>query len=368
MVRKTHEQFIKEVYDLVKDEYTILEEYVKSSQPILIKHNKCNNTYKVRPSDFLSHGNRCPYCSNNRKKTINDFKNEIFKIVGNEYEVISENYTNNKEPILIKHNKCGYSYKVAPVDFISHNHRCPYCNGGSKSKEVFLKKMENYKDFKIISDFKTENDEVVMRHLVCNNDFLTKPNLFFKRKCKCPICDNNKKTHEEFIKEISKIVSLEEYIPISIYKGYREDFEFKHTKCNRTYKVKPYRFLQGDRCPYCKRSKGEEKIINWLESNNYLYEQQFSFNDLYYKTKSHPLTFDIRILCENPNDYILIEYDGEFHESNKFSNDSLINQQKRDKLKDDYCKSRENIDFYRINYRDYENIETILENIFNNYI
>ena len=34
-------------------------------------------------------------------KQINDFKNEIFKIVGNEYEVISENYTNNKEPILI---------------------------------------------------------------------------------------------------------------------------------------------------------------------------------------------------------------------------------------------------------------------------
>ena len=134
MVRKTHEQFIKEVYDLVKDEYTIIEKYVKSSQPILIKHNKCNNTYKVRPSDFLSHGNRCPYCSNNRKKTINDFKNEIFKIVGNEYEVISENYTNNKEPILIKHNKCGYLYKVSPVDFISHGHRCPYCNGGSKSK------------------------------------------------------------------------------------------------------------------------------------------------------------------------------------------------------------------------------------------
>jgi len=54
------------------------------------------------------------------------------------------------------------------------------------------------------------------------------------------------------------------------------------------------------------------------------------------------LKFDVRILCEDPNDFILIEYDGEFHEKNIYENE-LEKQQLRDKLKDDYCNSHDNI-------------------------
>lgn len=69
--RKTNEEFKQEVYNLVKDEYTFLENYVNSKAKIKVKHNKCGNIYEVQPSNFLK-GTRCPYCAGLvKKKQIN---------------------------------------------------------------------------------------------------------------------------------------------------------------------------------------------------------------------------------------------------------------------------------------------------------
>ena len=368
MKRLTQEEFINRIFNKVGNEYTVLGNYKNNKTKIKMKHNICNNTWEVAPNDFLK-GTRCPYCANNQLKTIERFKKEVYELVKDEYIVLSDKYINNKTPLLMKHSLCGFEFNIQPNDFLSHNHRCPYCKGGSykNNKKIFYKKMENYKEFKIIGNYINDNTEIKLNHINCNTIFKIKPNLFFKKKCKCPTCDNNKKTHKEFINEISKLVDLNEYIPLSIYESYNMDFKFKHTKCNNIYTVKPYRFLNGDRCPYCKRSKGEERIIKWLKDNNIEYEQYVTFKDLFYKSKNHPLTFDIRILCENPNDYILIEYDGEFHERNVFSKENLKNQQIRDSIKDEYCKNHDNIDFYRINYKDFNNIESIMENIISKY-
>ena len=72
--RKTNEQFLKEVFELVGDEYTFLDEYEKSNTKILVRHNcnKCDNyEYMVRPTDFRS-GYRCPKCAGCIKKTDDD--------------------------------------------------------------------------------------------------------------------------------------------------------------------------------------------------------------------------------------------------------------------------------------------------------
>ena len=57
-----------------------------------------------------------------------------------------------------------------------------------------------------------------------------------------------------------------------------------------------------------------------------------------------------------------IEYDGEYHylESTRNSKKKLKLQQKRDKIKTDYCKQN-NIELLRIPYWEKENIEEILE-------
>lgn len=60
--RKTNEEFLKEVYDLVGEEYTPLENYKLSATKILFEHNKCNEKFMARPSEFLKRA-ICPICS-----------------------------------------------------------------------------------------------------------------------------------------------------------------------------------------------------------------------------------------------------------------------------------------------------------------
>ncbi len=122
--RKTSEDFKKEVFDLVGSEYVFLDSYVNTRTKLRVKHNKCGNVYEVRPNNFL-HGNRCPYCS--RRKADSQFKQDVFSLVNNDYTFL-DTYVNNHTKLRVKHSKCGNIYEVRPTDFLDHHARCPYCN------------------------------------------------------------------------------------------------------------------------------------------------------------------------------------------------------------------------------------------------
>ena len=82
-LKKNTDIFKKEVYTLEKDNYSVLGEYIDCKTPIKIRHNceKCNNLeFYIRPSDFTSHGNRCPICKGSKgERKISNFliKNNI---------------------------------------------------------------------------------------------------------------------------------------------------------------------------------------------------------------------------------------------------------------------------------------------------
>jgi very-short-patch-repair endonuclease/phage FluMu protein Com len=234
---KTTEEFKQEVFDLVGNEYSVLEPYIKGNIKIKMKHNKCGNEYYVRPNSFLG-GNRCPKCKDlNRTKTDEQFKKEVFDLVGEEYSVLGE-YEGANKKIKMRHNKCGYEWEVKPANF-----------------------------------------------------------------------------------------------------------------------------LQGSRCPYCKASKGEEKIAKYLTKFGIKFETQKTFKDLKDKIL---LRFDFYI----PNKNLLIEYDGIQHfepvDFGGINNEEIVkenfkNQQIRDKMKNEYCKEN-GIKLLRIKYTDFKNIKKILKN------
>jgi len=60
----TNEEFLTKVNDLVKDTYTVLNEYKNTETKLTFKHKKCNRTFDMTPHHFLA-GQRCPYCKNN---------------------------------------------------------------------------------------------------------------------------------------------------------------------------------------------------------------------------------------------------------------------------------------------------------------
>lgn len=131
---KSNSDFLAEVRDLVGDEYKFLEEYKGNKLKIMVSHQKCNYTYPVAPSKFLS-GRRCPNCNGGISKTNEDFIKEVYSLVGDEYSVVGE-YVNSQTHIAIIHNFCGEQYDVFPNNFVKKNNptRCAYCYGNKKYK------------------------------------------------------------------------------------------------------------------------------------------------------------------------------------------------------------------------------------------
>lgn len=112
----------------------------------------------------------------------------------------------------------------------------------------------------------------------------------------------------------------------------------------------PKSHLHGSGCPKCKTSKGELLVEKILEKHNIEYINQKTFDDCKDKIL---LRFDKYI----PSYNLCIEYDGLHHFQpvifGKMSkNESYKNfkeTQKRDKIKNNYCKNQ-NIPILRIKY------------------
>lgn len=144
--KKSTQQFKAEVCDLVGDEYTVLCEYKGARIKIKMKHNKCDYEYKVEPNAFL-HGRRCPKCSSkanvkHRTKTNQEFKQEVYNLVGDEYKLVSK-YYNAKTKVKLLHKKCGKNYSVRPNDFIHNHNRCN-CESNYKNENKIANYLDNY--------------------------------------------------------------------------------------------------------------------------------------------------------------------------------------------------------------------------------
>ena len=368
--KKTFEEFKEEVYELVKDEYTLLStKYVNNKTKVKMKHNKCGYEYEVAPNKFLV-GRRCPKCFGTPKKNIDIFKEEVYNLVKDEYSVLG-NYVNNNTKILMKHNKCNYEYMVKPIDFIRGN-KCPKCSREilrkklSKSIDIFKEEVYNLvkDEYSVLGEYVNNNTKILMKHNKCNHEYMVTPDKFLQGR-RCPNCSKFKQKNTEiFSKEVFEVTNGE-YELVSDYLHSHKKVTIKHNKCNNFYETLPYIFSNGHRCPYCKSSRGEERIRKYLEDKNIYFQEQYSFPDC---KNIYTLKFDF-MLEDDSGKIILIEYDGEQHfKECYYSEESkLIEQQKRDKIKDDYCNNNDNIDLYRISYKEFNNIETILEEIINSY-
>ena len=62
---KTTGQFKQEVFNLVGDEYEVQSEYIGVDEEITFVHRKCNRTFCITPHSFKQ-GRRCPYCANRK--------------------------------------------------------------------------------------------------------------------------------------------------------------------------------------------------------------------------------------------------------------------------------------------------------------
>lgn len=136
-------------------------EYVDTHTKIKIHCNKHDNTFFQTPKDHKK-GMGCYYCGRERqiekaKKNIEEVKDELFKVYGDEYDLSKINYINTKTEVEVICRTHG-SFMKKPCDLLMGN-ACKQCKTNKSkynNKELF--KEESTKLFGDITDYSLVNE------------------------------------------------------------------------------------------------------------------------------------------------------------------------------------------------------------------
>lgn len=137
--RKTTEQFKKEVYDLVGDEFQVTTEYLGADIDTTFYHTKCNKSFPLTPHQFKQ-GRRCPFCANRKVyigvNDLNTIRPDMVK------------YLHNKEDRFLHYGSgkvvewecldCGHIFKRSISDMCSRCFSCPRCGDGISYPNKFM--------------------------------------------------------------------------------------------------------------------------------------------------------------------------------------------------------------------------------------
>lgn len=258
----------------------------------------------------------------------------------------------------------GYRYYIPFVSIVKNINVNKYHKSNPYTMENIRIYMRNNNiDYELFDDISYVTNHTKL-HFKCNkgHEFYMDQNSLGQGS-RCPVChiDGITKSDEEFKNELYDKYG-DEYTSLDTYINNTTKILIKHNTCGKEFRTRPFSIIgRGDGCPYCNVSKGERKCKNWLEDNHFIYQQEYKFDDLVGK-RNIRLRYDFAIFNSSNEIIALVEYDGEFHYRNVFSNGegNLKLRQKYDKIKDDYASSH-NIKMIRIPYWDFDNIEKILQ-------
>lgn len=280
--------------------------------------------------------------------------------LGPDYVVLGK-YINKTTKIKMKHLVCGNVFMKNPHDASYKGSGCPYCNGHKLYNEQWVKDNTPY-PYQYIGGYNGISKKCTFYCSKCNQKFQQLPSRLIKEKIYgCGCCPTKKKTNEQFLLELGE-ECLQEYEVLEKYVSIDTPIKFKHKKCQTIFELSPYKFLYRHNkkyCPICyyKKSKGEIRIAKFLEKNNISYKREYRFPNSLKNRK-----FDFYL----PEYNSCIEYDGEqhFRSVSFFGGEEAFEKTKeRDKEKNIFCLEN-NITLYRIPYTDFDNIETILQQIY----
>ena len=282
-------------------------------------------------------------------------------------------YIKKKVNVLIKCPICNEVYNVT-FDGFHFGHRHNDCSRivAIQNTRIDFEKIkeqvesEGYK-FKFPTQYETKES---MCTLICPNNHEWNTTIQNFDHYKCPYCNAEKRFKDALNK-------LKEYLLSIKYTFVKYEFSEESTCFTRGYvtyicnnghkhKVAVGSLYGGKRCAYCSTTKGEEKIIEFLEKNNikYFYNKRY-FKDLI-GTGGARLKPDFIIEDKR----IWIEYDGIGHfepvdfagKGEDWALETFNILKTHDNLKNKYAE-KNNWKLIRIPYWDFDKIEEILKEI-----
>jgi len=363
--KKTQEQFEQEVYEAVGDRVTVLGKYINYNTSVLFKDHDCGHEFKTKPDTFFR-SKKCTQCSTNFKKTHEQFVQEVYDLVGTEYTVLSL-YENARSIIDFRHNVCGNTLPKEAQSFLS-GIRCRECSkeaGPKKHRhthEQFVREVEEMygTEYTVLGTYFNNTTPVLIRHNICGHEWEPIPRNF-KKERKCPKCRRGlQRTTQQYKEEVFALVD-DEYTVLGDFESISKGILTRHNKCGCEWKPTPRNFLHhGRRCPDCKESKGEKAIAKWLKKQGVLFERQYKIDDC---RNIKPLPFDFAVFLRDGS-FLLIEYQGlqHFKATDHYGGmEGFIYRQKNDGIKREYCRTN-GIYLLEIPHWDFKKIDQILAN------
>ncbi len=347
------------------------EEYIANNSDLKFQCS-CGNEFECTYANFkYSYKTQCNECGSklrNKDKRITFDQVKNFIRIESDCILLSEEYIDINSKMKFQC-ICGNCFETDFATFKYANKRqCNDCGKEIRRKArifdySYVKNyIENENGYKLLSEeYLSCKDNL---EIMCDKGHIYSANFGgFKQGYRCSVCGGSIKYTldqvKDYIKQNGYNLLSEEYL------GCKEKMK---VECNNghIYPVNFDNFKQGKRCPICGETKGETKVRKYLEDNNILFNPQHIFPDL---KRYDYLKFDFAIFnnVEKTDLKCLIEYDGEFHYFPLLGEEILLDQQFRDRMKDEYCK-KHNIILIRIPYWDFDKIEEILDNYFNNNI
>lgn len=340
--------------------YALLSEYSNMRSKIQVQCTYGHSPYWVTLDSFKS-GHRCPFCATEsrtkqRTLTIDDVRQRLLDYG---FYLLSEDYVGRNSKLLLKC-KCGHTFRSS-YSYISTSKQCQHCKKVAERQA----KIKIVKDFvSNVYGYKVLNPEVYETNTTALLFECEQGHLFqmgfnnFKSGQRCAICSRKRagreKAHSyDYVKAVvqsgcyelvsEQYINSQSKLTMRCHNGHV--FQKSYTK-----------FKQGQRCPICQLSKGEETIRKYLESKSIKFTREHSFPDC---RNIEPLRFDFAIYDKHQKLILLIEYDGEYHYFPVEGQRKLKRQQKLDSIKNTYC-STNSIPLLRIPYTQFDNIEAIL--------
>lgn len=372
IVKFTQEQIIDKIFKLVGEEYTVLGNYKRMKEEIQMRHNVCGFVYSPIAYEFIKNGTRCPNCAKEKRKLGDDeFRNRVNLITDNEYVVLGS-YINNRTKIEMKHLLCGQVFNPNPASFLSGT-RCPFCSGRRSNIETFKQELFKSvgNEYQLLGNYINKSTEVDLLHTTCGEIYRVKPVSFLRNMSRCPKCRHRengikrRKSNEVFENNLLEKLNGE-FIAVEEYQTALTKIKFKHVSCGEIFEAKPNALLiKNASCPKCSGSLPETLIEKYLTDNKIVFQREYRFNDCIGKRKTK-LPFDFAIFDKNNKLILLIEYDGQQHYRPSFGEENYKRTLKNDRIKNDYCKANK-IPLFRIPYWELNNINNVLEQILFNY-
>lgn len=215
-----------------------------------------------------------------KKKTTEEFKQEIYNLVNTEYSVLGE-WNGYKINTKWRHNTCGCEWdNTSPRSFIKNGVRCPQCSYRERAIkntkwsldtfEEFIK-IALFDEYSITGEWYGYREPIKMKHHICGNEWdTTSPCSMVVNGTRCPKCGNeqkpikNTKWNLDTFREYVETVTKKEYSVTDIkYNGFLKPIKIKHVICNHEWEeTTPSSFIhQETRCPICTNERKVEKLL-----------------------------------------------------------------------------------------------------------